>query len=281
MELKNKKNIVIYSYFKKSIYAIIFILFLILLSIFLNGGFTKSYEKKYIISDGYKVVVFQGMTHIGLNSFYRKVGDELNFYRSSGYKVMIEGIGHSGIKPLSKSDNGYNSAVLNYNEFNKKISEKNKERYNDKYVYQSITFNSYLAYDDEYVDLDKNQLYKLIEIDNNSIINNDQTTSTQTAKEQYVKSIGNHSKAMNTLNNNELFYILDRNLRNSAILKKINEIKSYVLSDFITSINLDYNITMKERNNLLSNAIINEINNKIYITYGSAHFMEFLKTLNK
>ena len=247
-----------------------------------NGWINKSYEDKYTLTDGNKTVIFQGMTHIGLKSFYHEVGKEMTEYRNSGYQIMLEGFGHSGISPLSADHENYLVESDKFEDYKKRYYKMiNKDDLiNDnsiKYINQQFILTSYLNYSDEYIDIDKETVSKLL--DSNKISKS--ASQNETAKNNYLNKAGDHSEPLARLYDKEKFYIFMRNIGNSFFIQFGRSYIDPIIAKFDDSMNLKKVITIEERDKHLANSIVNSKSDKIYITYGSAHFKGVLENLKE
>lgn len=245
---------------------------------FYSVGFKKSEMPTYTISNGTKTVVFQTMVHVGLKSFYSEVGEEMNHYGDSGYKVMLEGFGSGGYVPLSPNNPEYANDVSIYNEkfiqyknmiFN--IEQKHFKEF--KYTQQSITLEKYSKYDYEVIDTPfsnkdeyKNKSEKVFEI----------LTEDQIAKIDIV-----NTDTFKALINNEKHFIYFINLNNFWIYKKINDMVFYIQTLQKPSYKAIDDYVMVKRDKKLTEAIIEEKNNFIYVNYGGAHFDGVFKLLKE
>jgi hypothetical protein len=153
-----------------------FLLPLILFSIYLlivsyqNGWTEKHYEYKYTLSDGKKIVVFQGMTHIGLNKFYEEVGNEIIDYRNKNYKIINENFGHESVEKLSNNHPDYFKQKNLYESSKNIFIKEMNQKYNLKdlkYTKQDLALLNYHSYDDEVVDISKKNLNEIL-FSNNS-----------------------------------------------------------------------------------------------------------------
>lgn len=255
-------------------------LFILISYPFSNGGFTYSYIPTYTLTNGKQTIVFQGMVHIGLKSFYHEVGQEMNYYGDHGYKVMLEGIGTSGIKPLLPDNNGYNEAVnsykIRYEPYINNYLNIEKEQYSQsKYIYQYLIFDRYRKYDYETIDLTEKKLEEAILISQKKSNLSDNNKSLI----KYKNELGNHKNSFESLIQNEKKYIYFRNMNDSFIFDYVNDYMNSIISNFYPSINLDKEITLNTRDLNLFNSIINESNKNIYIAYGYAHFNGLYKLL--
>lgn len=252
------------------------------ISAYQNGWIDKSYEDQYLLTDGNKTVVFQGMTHIGLKSFYHDVGKEMTEYRNNGYQIMLEGFGHSGISPLPKEDANYLVESDKFEDYKKRyykmINKDDLINNNDiKYINQQFILTSYLNYSDEYIDIDKETVSKLLS--SNKISKS--ASQNETAKNNYLNKAGDHSEPLARLYGKEKFYILMRNIGNSFFIQFGRNYIDPIMAKFDDSMNLRKVITIEERDKHLAISIINSKSNNIYITYGSAHFKGVLENLQK
>lgn len=267
--LKKIVNIIIENLFHfmivGSIYIVIFII-PICLSAYENGWIDKSYEKKYILTDGNKTVVFQGMTHIGLKSFYHEVGKEMTEYRNSGYQIMLEGIGHDGFKRLDKDHKDYTQSKIAFDNYKNFLTKTEDNDY--KYTYQNIIFNKYIDYNDAYADLSRDALLKVVK-ENKSSQN---ILKTDDEIDSYLDSFGDHEEVFNILTEDEKIFIFMRNIGDSMYVKFLDNYVPKLLNYFNEENKLKDHIIITERDENIVNEILKSNSKNIYITYGSAHF---------
>lgn len=255
-----------------------FTLIFVPLSLYVHtqGGITRSYIEKHVLTNGEKTVVFQGMMHIGLRSFYEQVGQELNYYRDSGYKIYQECFRYNS-KIVSKDDPNYSDAVKKYNGF-KDIYAQSMSKYpvftTTKYTYQDFGLYNYIQYDDECADLNRSEFTKLT----------DELTKKHDIKKETVDEVsnsGDHIEAFVYLNKYEKSFIYVANIMNLNLNHFFDKTLYKFYSYFDDSLLLDLQIGMEARNKNLANSIIKEPNNYIYISYGSAHFYGVLESLKE
>lgn len=237
-----------------------------------QGGVTSSSMNTYTLTNGQKTVVFQSMSHIGLRSFYKEVGEEMTDYRNKGYRILLEGIGSTGYKPLRKGDVGYEVEVAKYNSYydiNKKILDdmENTSIYkNSKYTYQGIELSRYMAYDDEYADISYSTLFDLADKKAK------EKNISQSALNAYKDMDFKYSNSTNRLLNNEKFYIYIQNTSEFPLFTFINYYLTPLVNRIFPEYSLITDVTVNARNQNLVNHIIDEPENFIYLTYGAAHF---------
>lgn len=244
-----------------------------------KGGVSTASMNTYTLTNGQKTVVFQSMSHIGLRSFYKEVGEEITDYRNKGYRIFFEGIGATGYKPLRKGDLGYEAAVTKYNSYydiNKKILEKmdSESIYkNSKYTYQGIELSHYLSYDDEYADLSYSALFDLAEkqAKENNI--------SKKALDSYKNMDLSYSSSTDRLLGNEMLYIYMENTRGYPLFSFLDRYLTPVVNKLSADSNLRTNVTINARDQNLVKHILDEPENLIYLTYGDAHFKGFLEGL--
>lgn len=261
------------AFFKVTIFTLT-IIYLIPMTIYAytKGGVSTSSMNTYTLTNGQKTVVFQSMSHIGLRSFYKQVGEEMTDYRNKGYRILFEGIGATGYKPLRKGDVGYEAAVAKYNSYkdiNKKILENmdNESIYkNSKYTYQSIELSHYLAYDDEYADLSYSTLFELA--DKKAKENN----ISDQALASYKDIDFSYSSSTERLLNNEKLYIYMENVNGYPLFTFLDQYLTPLTNKLSPAYNLRTNVTINARDQNLVKHIIDEPENLIYLTYGDAHF---------
>lgn len=279
MDLINKLKYITKYFFNIFVSALIILSVFIIISIpsFINNGaFSKSYETKYIMTDGHKIIVFQGMNHIGLTSFYKEVGEEMTSYRNDGYQIFLEGLKHNGIKPLKKSDSAYTAKSNFYNLMAEEYRKKNKKYFNDKYTQQMYILNQYYAYDDEYADMTEQEYDNIIE--NQTVIHEANTAidAHYNKKVEALKSVTDHTESYNKIIQDDKLYIISKNINNTYFMKKIMNglvsVEYWYDSTFTEDKNLFYDIVMVKRNKIIADYLLKSESKKIYINYGSAHF---------
>lgn len=237
-----------------------------------QGGVSSSSIDTYTLTNGQKTVVFQSMSHIGLRSFYKEVGEEMTDYRNKGYRILLEGIGSTGYKPLRKGDIGYEIEVAKYNSYydiNKKILDDmdSKSIYkNSKYTYQGIEMSRYMAYDDEYADISYSTLFDLADKKAK------EKNINQSAVDAYKDMDFKYSDSTNRLLNNEKLFIYTQNIRNYPIFTFFDNYLPALTDMILPENSLRTEVTINARNQNLVKHIIEEPENFIYLTYGSAHF---------
>lgn len=237
-----------------------------------QGGVTSSSMNTYTLTNGQKTVVFQSMSHIGLRSFYKEVGEEMTDYRNKGYRILLEGLGSTGYKPLRKGDVGYEEAVAKYNSYydiNKRILDNmdNESVYkNSKYTYQRIEFSRYIAYDDEYADISYSTLFDLA--DKKAKENN----ISKKALDSYKEMDLSYSSSTASLLNNEMLYIYMQNLRDYPLFTFIDKYVLPLAKKIFPEQSLTRDISINARDKNLVKHILDEPENFIYLTYGSLHF---------
>lgn len=263
----------ILAFFKIAILTVTFI-YLIPITIYayINGGVSTSSMNTYTLTNGQKTVVFQSMSHIGLRSFYKEVGEEMTAYRNKGYIILLEGIGSTGYKPLRKGNIGYEAAVAKYNSYydvNKKMLDTmdNDSIYkNSKYTYQAIELSRYMAYDDEYADLSYSSLFELA--DQKAKSNN----ISKEALENYKEMDFSYSEATDMLLHHEKFYIYMENIRYYPLFTFLDRNLMPLINKFYPEHSLMLDVSINARDKNLVKHIIDEPENFIYLTYGNAHF---------
>lgn len=288
MDLINKLKYITKYFFNIFISTIIILSVFIVISIpsFINNGaFSKSYETKYVMTDGDKIIVFQGMNHIGLTSFYKEVGEEMTAYRNDGYKIFLEGLKHNGIKPLKKSDSEYLSKLNFYNLMAEEYRVKNKKYFNNKYSQQMYILNQYYAYDDEYADMTEQEYNNII--GNTTVIHEANTTidAHYNKKVEALKTVTDHTVSYNKILQDDKLYIISKNINNTYFMKKIMNgfvsLEYWYDNTFTKDKNLFYDIVMVKRNKIIVDYLLKSESKKIYINYGSAHFDGVFKLLKE
>lgn len=248
--------------------------------VYSNGGLSETSNTTYTLSNGDKTVVFQSMTHIGLPSFYQKVGEEMTEYRNDGYSIFLEGIGHTDDKKLRKGDPKYDDVVQQYT----KLVDSNRLPYakkvlNTKYVMQYEAMPFYYAYDDSYIDFTTDELKASIEESLKQKKGNE--SDKEKIKELYSDTLGNHQDAYKKLLEDESSFILASNLDDFFLFTLIDDKIMPKVREFTNNPDLDVDVTMTARNKKISDAINSSVNKNIYIVYGARHFDGILKNLEK
>ncbi len=276
--------------FKNFLEIIFYILFpLILISIYFlivayqNGWTEKHYESTYTLSDGKKIVVFQGMKHIGLNKFYQEVGNEITDYRNKNYKIINENFGHELIERLSNEHPEYFNKKNLYEYLKNIYIEKSNQYYNlkdMKYTKQNLVLLKYISYDDEVVDITKNELYEIL-FSNNSNYKNDKSPINNDLKNTYINNPPEHLDSLESLYKREKLMIFLYNTENSSLIKFLNKHLIPIMAKFDDELYLIHEITIKKRDSILSDFILKNDYDKFYINYGSAHFDGFFNNLKE
>lgn len=256
-----------------SMFLAVIMLYLIPMSIhiYFNGGMNESFQNTYTLTNGDKTVVFQGMTHIGLPSFYKQVGEELTDYRSKGYAIFLEGIGHSDDKKLKKGDPDYDKVVKRYAE----LVEKDHVVYVDKlkafkYVMQYQVMSFYYSYDDSYIDFTVDELKA--SIDESLTKKKGSESEKAIIKDTYSNALGDHDEAYKKLLADERYFIISSNLHDFFLFNFIDDYIMPTVRKVTNNPSLDVDVTMTGRNKKISDAINASTNKNIYIVYGSSHF---------
>lgn len=248
--------------------------------VYSNGGWNESFNTTYTLTNGEKTVVFQGMTHIALPSFYQSVGEDLNDYRSKGFAIFLEGLGHNDDKKLHKGDPQYEAVIEQY----KKIVENGREAYSqkmlkNKYVLQYDAMPFYYSYDDSYIDFTTAELKASIDESLNNKKGND--TDKDKIKESYSDTLGNHSEAYKKLLENERTFIISSNLDDFFLFTVVDDHIMPIIRNITNSPDLESDVTMTARNKKITDAINDSTNDHIYIVYGSRHFKGVFDNLQK
>lgn len=246
--------------------------------VYSNGGLSETSNATYTLTNGDKTVVFQNMTHIGLPSFYQEVGEEMNDYRSKGYAIFLEGIGHTDDKKIRKGDPQYDKVVQKY----KELVERNRMPYakkvlNKKYVMQYDAMPFYYAYDDSYIDFTTDELKASIEESLRQKKGDE--NEKEKIKEIYSDTLGNHQEAYKKLLEDETAFILASNLDDFFLFTLIDDTIMPKVRKITNNPNLDVDVTMTARNKKISDAINSSENKNIYIVYGARHFDGVLENL--
>lgn len=256
-----------------SMFLAVIMLYLVPMSIhiYFNGGMNESFQNTYTLTNGDKTVVFQGMTHIGLPSFYKQVGEELTDYRSKGYDIFLEGIGHSDDKKLKKGDPDYDKVVKRYAE----LVEKDRVVYVDKlksfkYVMQYQVMSFYYSYDDSYIDFTVDELKA--SIDESLTKKKGSESEKAVIKDTYSNALGDHDEAYKKLLADERYFIISSNLHDFFLFNFIDDYIMPTVRKVTNNPSLDVDVTMTGRNKKISDAINASTNKNIYIVYGSSHF---------
>lgn len=274
--------------FLQNIYHYLFVFFVVFLCyavpismhVYSNGGLSETSNTTYTLSNGDKTVVFQGMTHIALPSFYKKVGEELTEYRNNGYSIFLEGIGHSDDKKIRKGDPKYDDVIKQYTKLvdNSRL-EYSKKILNTKYVTQYDAMPFYYSYDDSYIDFTTDELKA--SIDESLRQKKGDYSEKEKLKELYSDALGDHKDAYKKLLENESLFILSCNLDDFFLFTVVNDKIMPVVRELTNKPDLESDITMIARNKKISDAINYSLNKNIYIVYGARHFEGVLKNLEK
>lgn len=261
---------------KSIIFAIIVVFTPLSIYAYIQGGTTTSYIDKYTITNGDKIVIFQGMSHIGLRSFYKEVGEEINEYRREGYIINFECFKTNSIT-LNKDEANYENELDSFNEFKAKKVETFKKYpvySTTKYAYQHIELLRYTTYDDKCADMSELEINKLADR---------LSEKYEIAKTTNNKVLSNsyHNDAFVMLNKYERLYIYLANIRNQYIINFIREYQEKIFSYFDKSIILENKIIIEARNKHLADIILNDSNKLIYVNYGDGHFLGVFNLLKE
>lgn len=219
---------------------------------------------EYTITNWKIIVVFQSMSHIWTENFYKTVENNLTKYKKEWWVYFYE-----WVKPGSKESlDKFNTAIWIkfdddlYKNFSKLYWVENQDNNQFMWLVNNLDFN---------VDMWMDQIVKLYE---NKTIN----------KEDYESKIPIDANkviidTLNQLNERELKVLV---YINQAILNFIiwNEFTQTFLTNNFANKDL-FDVILDERNLVIKNAIINSKYKKIYMTYWLLHFKWVLELLQE
>ncbi|MDD2907950.1 MAG: hypothetical protein PHH98_04885 [Candidatus Gracilibacteria bacterium] len=232
---------------------------------YLSNEIYKAKMPEYTISNGEKTVKFQAMVHIGSESFYNQVKENLKKYKEEGGVYFFE-----GVKPGTQENmSAFNDAIGI--EFDTDLYENFSKLY-------GVTFQDTESFLGIVNDLDFN-----VDVDIDEIIRLYKEKNTiEENNKPYSPPIDANKEILNTLSN-----LNERELKilvylNQAILNLIigSDSLQGTLSENFNNKNL-FDVILNGRNKVIVDEIQKSEYKKIYITYGLLHFKGVLAGLQE
>lgn len=221
-----------------------------IISSFSMGLFSPVTVNKYVLTNGHKTVVFQEMRHIGLGEFYKKVDNDVYYYRKQQYVFGYEGIFDIG---------------------NKASYQNEKIDYSQKYIEQPIMLGGLHADD---VNLDLNWFDIVSKLENRMTVENQLNMESMMYKTSMVSDLPffKYQNEMNVNNVNPVEYASDNVYRIRYFENLKNEYGIDIAKLYYWSNPVEQSVIMDERNQLVADFILNTSHDKILIHYGADHF---------
>jgi len=214
----------------------------------------------YTISNWEKTVIFQAMSHIWTENFYENVKNNIKKAKEDWYILFYE-----WVRPGSKE---------NMNKFNKTLWVKI-----DKNLYKNMAKLYWLTNqkNENFLNIINNKDYNIdLSIDNivelyekNNSINSDKD-STVKSKEPAIDVNKLIIESLANLNERQLQILRFINKSIINMIIKNETIQNTVVNNFWNK--KLFEVILWNRNEVISNAIIQSKNNKIIITYWLLHF---------
>lgn len=221
------------------------------------GLFSPVTVNKYILSNGIKTVVFQEMRHIGTGEFYKRIDDDIKYYRNQGYVFGYEGIFFIGGR----------EAYLN-----------EKIDYTQSYMEQPTLIGG-IHKDD--VNLDLNWIEITNKIENKMAVINNQNKTTSGYVKQSINDIPmlQNEKKMSE----EGVDLVDYTAKNIIRIRYFENLANRYNVDIQSLLHPDHPVEqaviMDDRNKIVADFIEKEHRDHILINYGAEHFDGIFKLL--
>lgn len=273
-EIENYK-IFVMTFLKKSCLSILILIILLWWFWYYQNEISPATMNEYTISNWNKTVIFQEMSHIWSEKFYKKIKENLTNYKKSWYVYFYE-----WVKPGTEENmDKFNEAI--WIQFDKDLYENFSKLYWVTFQDNSIYYNLINNLDFN-VDVGIDWIIK--EYDKNP----------QTLKKplSWILSPLEDKESTNPIDINskiikKLSELNDKQLRvlvfiNKAILNALikSDSTQELISDNFANKQL-FNVILDWRNKVISKEIINSKYNKIYVTYWKLHLKWVLKLLQE
>lgn len=246
--------------FRSTVEIIIALLgFFIVLGIvsYFAGLFKPVMVNKYVLSNGTKTVVFQEMRHIGTGQFYKRVDEDIKYYRSQGYVFGYEGIFFMGGPEMYVND---------------------KIDYTKKYMEQPIILG---GLEKEDVNLDLNWIDIANKIEHKMKVVNDQNKKTSGYVSQTLSDIP-MLKNENEMSKDGID-LVDYTANNVIRIRYFENLKNKYGIDLQSIAYPDHpiekSVIIDERNKIVADFITEEGRDKVLVNYGAEHFDGIFKLL--
>lgn len=221
-----------------------------IISSFSMGLFDPVTVNKYVLTNGHKTVVFQEMRHIGLSEFYKKVDNDVYYYRKQQYVFGYEGIFDIG---------------------NKASYQNEKIDYSQKYIEQPTMLGGLHPND---VNLDLNWFDIVSKLESRVAVENQINMERLMQKKQMVSDLPffKYQNEINADNVNPVQYTANNVYRIRYFENLKNEYGIDIAEFYYGSNPIEQSVIIDERNQLVADFILNSSHDKILIHYGAEHF---------
>lgn len=248
---------------KKSVIEIIVALvaFFIMLGIFsyFAGLFNPITVNKYILTNGTKTVVFQEMRHVGTGDFYKRIDNDIRYYRKQGYVFGYEGIFFLGGREVFMHE------IVDYNQ---------------AYMEQPISLGG--IYKDD-INLDLNWLDISNKIETKMNIENKINDSNSTYAKQTLSDIPmiKNEQAMQDAGIDLVEYTIKNIIRIRYFENLANKYNFDLQKIMYPDHPIEKSVIIDERNKIVADFITHEHHDKILINYGAEHFDGIFKLMQE
>ncbi|MDQ1344345.1 MAG: hypothetical protein QG650_1066 [Patescibacteria group bacterium] len=242
------------------------------LAVMLCGGIFTVYQNEidpaklpeYVISNGEKTVRFRAMAHIGSESFYNGVGDDLAAARKDGYVLFYE-----GVRPGSPENTKKFDAMMGF-KFDKDLYASMSKLYG-LVPQNTAAIVGAPGPDDRNVDLGIDEIVANFEKRRGAVSGEPSVSppspETEGVTEEFSKEIAAYA---NSLAPRELATV---RYLNRAIMSLVIKNRDASAAAFAGLGKADlFSSILDDRNKVIVDAITSTDQKKIFITYGLLHF---------
>lgn len=214
------------------------------------GLFNPITVNKYVLTNGTKTVVFQEMRHIGTGNFYKRIDNDIRYYRSQGYVFGYEGIFFIGGREMYVDD---------------------KIDYTQHYMEQPNVLGG-LHKDDVNLDLNWLEISNSIEEKMKIVNNNNQKTSGYVSQTLYDLPMIKNEQKMSE-NGIDLVNYTTNNLIRIRYFENLSNNYNFDVHRLLSAGNpIEKSVIIDDRNKIVADFIKKEQRDKILINYGAEHF---------
>lgn len=221
------------------------------------GLFKPITVNKYVLTNGTKTVVFQEMRHIGTGNFYKRVDDDIKYYRNQGYVFGYEGIFFIGGREMYVDE---------------------KIDYTQPYMEQPTVLGG-LHNDDVNLDLNwlaiSNSIEKKMKVVNNQ---NQNTVGYVSQTLNDIPMIKNEQK-MSKRGINLVDYTANNLMRIRYFENLSNNYNFDIHRILFSEHPIEKSVIIDDRNKIVADFIKEERRDRILINYGAEHFDGIFKLL--
>ena len=231
---------------------IVLLLFFIVFGVgsYWAGLFNPITVNKYVLTNGTKTVVFQEMRHIGTGNFYKRIDNDIRYYRSQGYVFGYEGIFFIGGREMYVDD---------------------KIDYTQHYMEQPNVLGG-LHKDDVNLDLNWLEISNSIEEKMKIVNNNNQKTSGYVSQTLYDLPMIKNEQKMSE-NGIDLVNYTTNNLIRIRYFENLSNNYNFDVHRLLSAGNpIEKSVIIDDRNKIVADFIKKEQRDKILINYGAEHF---------